>query len=108
MAENIINAKIREAHDTEENWNTSNPVLLKGQLAFSSNKYGYYKVGDGTQHWRDLDYHLYTEIQKVKTNGVFYNPTNVVNVETIDLDSNMNTIVGMVLDALPDADVARY
>lgn len=108
MADNIINAKIREAYDTEANWNSNNPVLLQGQLAFSSDKYGYYKIGDGTQRWKALDYHLYTEIQKVKTNGVFYKTENVVSAETIDVDANMSSLVNAVLNALPDADVARY
>lgn len=108
MADNIINAKIREAYDTEANWNQNNPVLLAGQLAYSSDKYGYYKIGDGTQHWKQLEYHLYTEIQRVKSNGVFYKSDNVVSADTINLDANMDAIVEEVLNALPDADIARY
>lgn len=85
MSDNIINAKIREAYDTEANWDQNNPVLLAGQLAYSSDKYGYYKIGDGTQHWKQLEYHLYAEIQRVKTNGVFYKTENVTSVESIDM-----------------------
>ena len=51
MAQKIINTKIREAYDTEANWIKHNPVLLAGQLAFSSDKYGKYKVGNGTSTW---------------------------------------------------------
>lgn len=47
MANKIIDAKIREAYDTEANWSLENPVLLSGQLAISSDKHGMYKVGDG-------------------------------------------------------------
>lgn len=108
MSDNIINAKIREAYDTEANWDQNNPVLLAGQLAYSSDKYGYYKIGDGTQHWKQLEYHLYTEIQRVKTNGVFYKTENVTSVESIDLESNMDAIVSAVLNAMPDADAERY
>lgn len=108
MADNIINAKIREAYDSEAEWAQKNPVLLAGQLAFSSDKYGWYKVGDGTKTWTQLEYHLNTEIQRVKTNGVFYKTDNIVSAETLDMNANMDTLVSMVLNALPDADVARY
>ena len=108
MADNIINAKIQEAYDTEANWTQNNPVLLAGQVAFSSDKYGYFKVGDGTKQWNQLDYHLYTETQRLKTNGVFYKTQNVATISPVDISANMETIVTMVLNALPDADIARY
>ena len=56
MADNTINVKIREAYDTEADWNSKNPVLLQGQIAISSDKHGMYKVGDGTKTWQQLDY----------------------------------------------------
>ena len=56
MADNTINVKIREAYDTETNWNQNNPVLLQGQIAISSDKHGMYKVGDGTKTWSQLNY----------------------------------------------------
>lgn len=56
MANNVINAQIQEAYDTEANWIAKNTVLLKGQLAFSSDKQGYYKVGNGTSTWSQLPY----------------------------------------------------
>lgn len=56
MAQKILNTKIREAYDTEANWMKHNPVLLAGQLAFSSDKYGKYKIGDGVAKWSQLQY----------------------------------------------------
>lgn len=56
MAQKILNTKIREAYDTEANWMKYNPVLLAGQLAFSSDKYGKYKVGNGNSKWSELPY----------------------------------------------------
>lgn len=56
MAQKIIDTKIREAYDTEANWIKYNPVLLSGQLAYSSDKYGKYKVGNGTSTWSQLQY----------------------------------------------------
>lgn len=51
-----LNVKLREAYDTEANWETTNPVLLAGQLAFSSDKNGRYKIGDGIKNWVQLPY----------------------------------------------------
>ena len=56
MADNIINVKIREAFDTEANWESNDPVLLQGQVAISSDKHGMYKVGDGVNTWTQLLY----------------------------------------------------
>ena len=56
MAQKILNTKIREAYDTEANWIKYNPILLTGQLAFSSDKYGKYKVGNGNSKWSELPY----------------------------------------------------
>lgn len=56
MAQNIIDTKIREAYDTEANWIKYNPVLLSGQLAYSSDKYGKYKIGNGASRWSQLQY----------------------------------------------------
>ncbi|MCI9077335.1 MAG: tail fiber domain-containing protein [Lachnospiraceae bacterium] len=54
--ENKINVKIKQCYDTEENYKANNPVLLAGQLAYTKDKYGKYKIGDGVSHWNDLDY----------------------------------------------------
>lgn len=51
-----LNVKIQEAHDTEANWIKNNPVLLSGQLAFSTDKNWMYKIGNGTKTWRQLNY----------------------------------------------------
>ena len=56
MADKILNVKLREAYDTEANWTSNNPVLLKGQMAISSDKNGMHKVGDGTSTWSALSY----------------------------------------------------
>ena len=56
MANKELRAKIREAYDTEANWIANDPVLLSGQLAFSSDKYGKYKIGDGIKTWKQLEY----------------------------------------------------
>ena len=56
MANKELRVKIQDAYDTELNWKTNDPVLLSGQVAFSSDKYGKYKVGDGVKTWNQLEY----------------------------------------------------
>ena len=45
-------------YDTEENWNKSEKILYKGELAILSDpdKYGKYKIGDGVHKFRELEY----------------------------------------------------
>lgn len=54
--ENRIKVKIKQCYDTEENYITNNPVLLAGQLAYTRDRYGEYKIGDGTHAWNELEY----------------------------------------------------
>ena len=54
--ENRIKVKIKQCYDTEENYITNNPVLLAGQLAYTEDRYGEYKIGDGTHAWNELEY----------------------------------------------------
>ena len=56
MAENTINVKVKQRTDTESNWASKNPVLLKGEMAISSDKNNKYKIGDGTSVWSALSY----------------------------------------------------
>lgn len=54
MADKTLNVRVKHRYDTEANWTSKNPVLLAGELAFSKDKNGRYKVGDGTSKWADL------------------------------------------------------
>lgn len=56
MANKILNARIQNAVYTEAQWSAEDPVLQKGELAFSSDKGYIYKVGDGTSKWSALSY----------------------------------------------------
>ena len=47
--------KILFRRDTASNWNTANPVLSAGEIGLESNT-NKIKLGDGTNHWQDLDY----------------------------------------------------
>lgn len=56
MSSNTLNVRIQNRTDTEANWSSSNPILLKGEMAISSDKKGMYKVGDGIKSWSELEY----------------------------------------------------
>ena len=56
MANKTLNVRIQNKYDKEANWASKNPVLLKGEPAYSSDKNGLYKIGDGTSKWSDLKY----------------------------------------------------
>ena len=50
-----LNAKVSIAYDSSANWETTNPILVRGQIAMSADL-GVFKVGDGRTHWADLPY----------------------------------------------------
>ena len=56
MGEQNLNIRIEHKYDTEANWNKNNPVLLSGEIAITSDKFGKHKVGDGTHKWSELSY----------------------------------------------------
>lgn len=56
MAENVtLNVKIITRNDTATQWETQNPVLLKGELGYDSTA-KMLKIGDGTSTWDALDF----------------------------------------------------
>ena len=58
MADKTINVRHVQKHDTESNWTSKNPVLLAGEMAFTTDgtNAGKYKLGDGTSKWSALSY----------------------------------------------------
>lgn len=58
MADKTINVRHVQKHDTENNWSSKNPVLLAGEMAFTTDgtNAGKYKLGDGTSKWSALSY----------------------------------------------------
>lgn len=91
MKERIIKTKHKQAYDTEENWKTNNPILLAGQLAYSSDKYGKYKIGDGISHWNELDYCDNNSIPFISDDNL--EPTNYSNVELLESGEKHSSIL---------------
>ena len=56
MSETTLNVRIQNRTDLEANWSYADPVLMKGEIAVSSDKGNLYKVGDGTSKWSELTY----------------------------------------------------
>lgn len=55
MSENTLSVRLKHAAKTEAEWKASNPVLLKGEIAYSTDK-RQQKTGNGTSKWTELDY----------------------------------------------------
>lgn len=55
MANKTLNIRIQLRNDTAENWNTQNPLLLKGEMGVETDT-GKTKIGNGTDHWTTLKY----------------------------------------------------
>lgn len=69
MGEKVINTRIKHKFDTEANWRSNDPVLLAGELAFSSDTVGKYKIGNGGSKWSELPYAFSNELAKIGTIG---------------------------------------
>lgn len=50
-----VAVQIQQAHDTALMWHIKNPTLLTGEIGFESDT-GYFKMGNGTTPWNDLEY----------------------------------------------------
>ena len=66
--------RVKQLRDTESNWASKNPVLLAGEMAFSSDRNGLFKVGDGKSKWSDLDY---AEASSISWSNVTNRPTKL-------------------------------
>lgn len=58
MAEKIFKTRISQKIDTTKNWETTNPILKKGEIGIeiTSSGINLIKVGNGTSRWKDLGY----------------------------------------------------
>lgn len=48
-------SRIKQKHDTTENWAANNPILLEGEIGYDTDLKAF-KIGDGTTHWNNLPY----------------------------------------------------
>ena len=103
MADNVLKSRIKHAYKTESEWTTLNPVLLKGEVAYSSDKGNMYKTGDGTSTWSALSYNTANTANsatKLATSRTFR--TNLASTSTASFDGSANVTPG-VTGVLPVA-----
>lgn len=50
-----ISTRIFNRSDTAANWAANNPILGMGEIGYETDT-GYIKIGNGTDHWNDLNY----------------------------------------------------
>lgn len=100
MANKEIRVKIQDAYDTEANWIANDPVLLSGQVAFSSDKYGKYKVGDGIKTWNQLEYATISWNDIAGKPSTFNPPAHTHTISQITGLPNVVAITNSQIDSL--------
>lgn len=109
MGEKTLNIRIKNKYDTEANWTKNDPVLLAGETAYSSDKSGKYKIGDGTHKWSELSYAKADLVKSDVTTALGYTPptsntwrgiqNNLTSTSTTD---SLSAAQGKILKGLVD------
>lgn len=99
MADNTLDVRIKQKYDTEANWSTKNPVLLKGEAAYSSDKDNMYKVGNGTSTWSQLSYSKADPTTHTHTKSQITDfPTSLKNPNALTIQGNGTTLTNGTYD----------
>ena len=81
MANTTLKVRNRIATKTTKEWETENPILLKGEMRYDSTSKSY-KLGDGVNRWNKLQYEIDTGVLSsgqqlvVNGNGILGDNTN--------------------------------
>lgn len=81
MANTTLKVRNRIATKTTSEWETENPILLKGEMGYDSTRKRY-KIGDGVKTWNKLQYEIDTGVLSsgqqlvVNGNGILGDNTN--------------------------------
>lgn len=81
MANTTLKVRNRIATKTSAEWETENPILLKGEMGYDSTSKRY-KIGDGVKNWKKLQYEIDTGVLSsgqqlvVNGNGILGDNTN--------------------------------
>ena len=81
MANTTLKVRNRIATKTTAEWETENPILLKGEMGYDSTSKRY-KIGDGVKNWNKLQYEIDTGVLSsgqqlvVNGNGILGDNTN--------------------------------
>lgn len=81
MANTTLKVRNRIATKTTAEWETENPILLKGEMGYDSTSKRY-KIGDGVKNWKKLQYEIDAGVLSsgqqlvVNGNGILGDNTN--------------------------------
>lgn len=92
MSTSTLKIRAKLAYKPESEWASTNPVLLAGELAVSSDKKGMYKTGDGKSAWSSL---TYNESGTVNGHTILSNvPANAKFTDTVYSHPNSGAAAG--------------
>lgn len=96
-----LNIRIQLRNDTAENWNTKNPLLLKGEMGVEIDT-GKTKIGNGTAHWEDLKY---SGVDEDTIKGIINNNRNAVEFIVANEGESDTQALARVITAPKKGDV---
>lgn len=111
-----INAKVKLRIDTEANWTSSNPTLLAGEVAISSDQLHAgtdqpkFKIGNGSDAWTVLDYYPVSGAGSStwgSITGTLSNQTDLQNALNAKQNSGSYALTTNNLSDLANAATAR-
>lgn len=93
MAKKTIMAQMKQRRDSKANWESTNPVLLDGELGIVSDDPNLYKVGDGATAWNSLPFRGFdgTLAQELGTSPNAVISQKVVSAELQTLSETIDT-----------------
>lgn len=95
MANTTLKVRNRIATKTSTEWETENPILLKGEMGYDSTSKRY-KIGDGVNNWKNLEY---TTINGKSKLTLFKSSTKTNQYDgTADLTIVPSDVVGAMED----------
>ena len=99
MANTTLKVRNRIATKTSTEWETENPILLKGEMGYDSTSKRY-KIGDGVNRWKNLEY---TTINGKSKLTLFKSSTKTNQYDgTADLTIVPSDVVGAMEDGTSD------
>lgn len=99
MANTTLKVRNRIATKTTKEWETENPILLKGEMGYDSTSKRY-KIGDGVNNWKNLEY---TTINGKSKLTLFKSSTKTNQYDgTADLTIVPSDVVGAMEDGTYD------
>lgn len=84
----ILLGRTKLKYDTELNWTSKDTILLSGEVGFSSDKNGQFKIGDGTSTWSELEYN------HVDWSNIDSKPTWIASPKSLIVKLNNGTTEG--------------